>query len=103
MHIVPTALLVSFFAFAGCATAPSPAASNAESPGPIPPAARRIDNPIADAWAHYLMAQTHAQAGRFKEAVGELRESLRSDSRSPSLWMQLAQWLARLDEPAEAL
>jgi Flp pilus assembly protein TadD len=94
--------LVLVLALTGCATAISPAA-NAEPSAPIPGAARRIDSPTADAYAHYLMAQMHAQAGRFREAVAELRETLRADPRTPALWMQLAQWLSRIDEPDEAL
>ena len=55
-----------------------------------------------DAYYYYSVAQLSAQAGQFKEAIEPLREAIKRDPESSFLWTQLAQWLARVDQPAEA-
>jgi tetratricopeptide (TPR) repeat protein len=59
--------------------------------------------PAAEAYYHYSIAQLHAQAGRFKEAVAAIQEAIRRDERSAFLWRELAHWLARIEEPEQAL
>jgi tetratricopeptide (TPR) repeat protein len=57
----------------------------------------------AQAYYHYSVAQLHAQGGRFKEAIAEVEQAIKLDPRSPYLWRDLAQWLARSDTPDQAL
>ena len=97
--LLPAAVLSILVA--GCASA-APAASNADTPLPLQ-VTRVAADPTAEAYYHYAVAQMHAQAARFEQAVAELREAIRRDPRSAVLWGQLAQWLARLDQGEEAL
>src|SRR5262249_7469598 len=57
----------------------------------------------AEADYHYSTAQYQAQAGRLKEAVDAMQAALKRDPDSPVLWRELAQWLARADNPDQAL
>ena len=60
-------------------------------------------DPRAEAYYDFAAAQLHVQAGRFKEAIPLLQEALKRDPNSAFLWTQLAQWMVRADQPAEAL
>ena len=60
-------------------------------------------DPQAEAYYDYAAAQMLVHAGRFREAVPLLQDALKRDPDSAFLWMQLAQWLVRADQPADAL
>src|SRR3990172_2532059 len=60
-------------------------------------------DPAAEAYFHYTAAQLHAQAGWLKEAIAELKEAVKRDPATPSLWTQLALWLSKTDAPQEAI
>ena len=98
--LVAIALLVS-----GCASL-DPRRAGDEARESSPPARRAATAPPdlrAEAYFQYSVAQLHAQAGRFREAIPAVQEAIKRDPGSAFLWMQLAQWLARADQPDEAL
>src|SRR3972149_2727966 len=95
-------VLLVLLGLAGCAsTAPAPAAVADTARPPVARAAQR--DPAAEAYYHYTAAQLHAQAGRLKEAIAELKEAIKRDPTTPSLWTQLALWLSKTDAPQEAI
>src|SRR5262249_47024035 len=59
--------------------------------------------PVAQAYYHYSVAQYFAQSGQFKDAVAAMEEALKLDPRSAFLWREQAQWLARIDNPDQAV
>src|SRR5262249_11720061 len=84
----------------GCATFRAGTVEHAraaEVARPDPP------GPVAQAYYHYTVAQYFAQSGQFKDAVAALEEAIKLDPRSPFLWREQAQWLARIDNPEGAV
>ena len=89
----------------GCMTAarqsPPPAAEAETRPDPTPVRRSPYSNRFARAYYHYSVAQIEAQQGRFPDAIKELREAIKQDPGTASLWVQLSQWLVRAgDLPA---
>ena len=76
-------LLVGCAVLAGCATA-APGRESLNDPPPLRLAASAPDS-AAEAYYHYSVAQLDAQAGRFKEAIAELQESIKRDRKSTRL------------------
>src|SRR2546428_5550853 len=95
-------LLLLAGAVAGCARTPASARLDGSGETPRRPALRERDT-TAEAYYYYTVAQLAAQGGRFKDALPPIQEALRRDPNSAFLWGQLAQWLARTEQPAEAL
>src|SRR5258705_13918487 len=94
-------LLLLPLALAGCAALSRNAATD---DGDTPRARRALArDPRAEAYYDYAAAQLLVQAGRFKDAIPLLQEAIKRDPNSAFLWTQLAQWLVRADQPAEAL
>ncbi|HXG04948.1 MAG TPA: DciA family protein, partial [Candidatus Binatia bacterium] len=60
--------------------------------GPRPAARPTAPSQTAEAYYHYSVAQLHAQAGRFREAVAAIEEAIKRDPDSAFLWRELAQW-----------
>ena len=58
---------------------------------------------LGESYYHFSVAQMHARAGRMPEAIAQLREAIKRDPKTAALWTQLAQWLARTNQPAEAI
>src|SRR3990170_2868372 len=101
-NIMIALALRGLLGLAGCAsTAPAPAAEADTARPPVVRAAQR--DPAAEAYYHYTAAQLHAQAGRLKEAIAELKEAIKQDPTTPSLWTQLTLWLSKTDAPQEAI
>ena len=94
-------VLLVLLALTGCAGVAAAPDVAAETRPPVTRAAQ--PDPAAEAYWHYSAAQLHAQAGRLKEAIGELREALKHDQTTPSLWTQLALWLSKAEAPQEAI
>ena len=86
---------------AGCA-AQRPVA---DAGGDEPPRRMRFVAPSesGDAYYHYSAAQMLAQNGRFKEAIAAMEQAIKRDPDSAFLWRVTAQWLARVEQPAQAL
>src|ERR1700751_5696744 len=82
----------------GCAAAPS-AGPGATVAG-APTRGRATDR---EAYFHVAAANYYAQAGDLTQAVSELRKALARDSKTPTLWLQLARWLARQNAVDEAV
>src|SRR5580765_8442135 len=95
-------LLLLAGAVAGCATTPAGARLGDDGGAPRRTASRERDM-TAEAYYHYTVAQMAAQSGRFKDALPPMEEAIRRDPNSSYLWAQLAQWLVRAEQPAEAL
>ena len=95
-------LLLLAGAVAGCATTPLGAARLDAGDTPRRHGPRERDM-TAEAYYYYSVAQLAAQSGRFKDALSPMDEALRRDPNSAYLWSQLAQWLVRAEQPAEAL
>jgi len=94
--IVSAALLL-----AGCASTLPPdhgGDQSAETTQPL-----RFRDPRAAAYYYYSVAQMNARAGRLQEAIAALRGVLERDPDSSELWGQLAQWLARTNDPVRAI
>src|SRR6266446_1792277 len=91
--------IVVVTALAGCAAAGGPTLAGDEE---IPRRSAAAD-PRADAYYAYSVAQMHVQAGRFKEAVPLMRNALKRDPNSATLWTQFAQLLVRADNLDEAV
>ena len=100
-RVVPGVLLLLAGAVAGCATTPSTAGPGAA--GGVPRRITHEPDATADAYYQFTVAQMFVQNGRFKDAIPPMEEALRRDPNSAFLWAQLAQWLVRADQPAEAL
>src|SRR5258706_2697291 len=88
---------------AGCATAQT---SEGEPVGPksitIVPPGRRAVGVQGEAYDHYVIAQMEARAGRLPQAIGQLREAIKFDPNTAVLWIQLSQWLIRINDTAGA-
>src|SRR6266446_54220 len=91
--------IVVVTALAGCAAAGGPTLAGDEE---IPRRSAAAD-PRVDAYYAYSVAQMHVQAGRFKEAVPLMRNALKRDPNSATLWTQFAQLLVRADNLDEAV
>src|SRR6266850_1255857 len=89
-------------AVAGCATTPDAARLQADGETPRRVGPRERDM-TAEAYYHYTVAQLAAQGGRFKDTLAPMEQALQRDPNSSFLWAQLAQWLVRAEQPAEAL
>ena len=93
-------LLLALGAIAGCATTQT---SEAE-PTPVPktitivPPGRRAVGAQGEAYDHYVIAQMEARAGRMPQAIAQLREAIKFDPNTALLWIQLSQWLIRVND-----
>ena len=86
----PALLLLALLSLTGCASL----TSGVGAEPPRPPVARPlVPDLTAEAYYHFTAAQLHAQAGRLKDAIAEIREAIKRDPTTPSLWTQLAVWL----------
>src|SRR5947199_9842496 len=95
------ALLLLPLALSGCAALSRNAGSE---DGDTPRARAALSrDPRAEAYYDYAAAQLLVQAGRVKDAIPLLQEAIKRDPSSAFLWTQLAQWLIRADQSAEAL
>ncbi|HMB34564.1 MAG TPA: tetratricopeptide repeat protein, partial [Methylomirabilota bacterium] len=100
--IRPWIVLATAVALGGCVTAQSQTtADSSDTPAEAP--APQIRDPRAAAYYYYSIAQMNARAGRSQEAIAALRQAIDRDRDTPVLWIQLAQWLARSNEPAKAV
>ena len=98
--IRPWIVLAVAVALGGCVTAqPQTTADSSDTPAEAP----QIRDPRAAAYYYYSIAQMNARAGRSQEAIAALRQAIDRDRDTPVLWIQLAQWLARANEPAKAV
>ena len=96
----PALMLLALLSLTGCAILTSDMGGET----PRPPVARPVAPDLtAEAYFHFTAAQLHAQAGRLKDAIAEIREAIRRDPTTPSLWTQLAVWLSKTDQPEEAI
>src|SRR5260370_959685 len=83
------------FASGGTGPADPGGPTAAVEAGPI---VRRPIGAQGEAYDHYVIAQMEARAGRLPQAIGQLREAIKTDPDSGVLWIQLSQWLVRLND-----
>ena len=87
-------------ALSSCATAQTgPAESQTVT---IVPPGRRPVSGQGQAYDHYVIAQMEARAGRLPQAITQLREAIKYDPNTAVLWIQLSQWLIRINDTAGA-
>src|SRR5580704_2555729 len=88
-------------ALAGCATTDSGQAESGPALAqPLP--GRRAVGAQGEAYDHYVIAQMEARAGRLPQAIAQLREAIKADPNTATLWIQLSQWLIRSNDTAGA-
>ena len=104
MHRVRgSAIFLVVLATAGCVSVSRPTTMAVDGDGPPRRLPLMTKDPQAEAYYDFAAAQMLVHAGRFREAVPLLQDALKRDPDSAFLWMQLAQWLVRADQPADAL
>ena len=96
------AWLVLVGALTGCAGSRGETLATADGERSVRLASTGGDK-AADAYYYFSVAQLHAQAGRFREAIPALEEAIKRDPSSAILWTQLAQWLGRAESSERAL
>src|SRR2546430_9846022 len=94
------AVLLLPLALTGCAALSRTTGADDDTPRVRVALAR---DPRAEAYYDFTASQLLVQAGRFKDAIPLLRDAIKRDPSSAFLWTQLAQWLGRVGQPAEAL